>query len=75
MKMEKKLQKLCPAYYSLLIASGVCETHRQILSINFLKEFIKLNVNMGTMIKNVKLAELHAKYATVFLNTQAIKMI
>ena len=75
MKMEKKLQKLCPAYYNLSIASGLWEAHCQILSINFLKEFIKLNVNICTMIKNVKLAESHAKYATVFLNTQTIKMI
>ena len=37
--------------------------------------FIELNVTMGTMIKNVKLVELHTKYATVFLNTQTLKMI
>ena len=27
---------------------------------------IELNVTIGTMIKNVKLVELHTKYATVF---------
>ena len=27
------------------------------------------------MVKNVKLVELHTKNATVFLNTQALKMI
>ena len=33
------------------------KAHYQILSIIFLKEFIKLNVNKDTMIKNVKLVE------------------
>ena len=30
---------------------------------------------MDTMIKNVKLVELHTKYAAFFLKTQALKMI
>ena len=47
--------------------------HYQILSIIFLKEFIKLNVNTDTMIKNVRLAEL--TIATVFLSIQILKMI
>ena len=33
------------------------------------------NINKDTMIKNLKLVELHTKYATVFLNTQILKMI
>ena len=33
-------------------------------------EFIKLNVNMETMIKYVKLAELNTTIPTTFLNTQ-----
>ena len=41
----------------------------------FLKEFIKLNVNTDTIIKNVKLAELKTNIANVFLNTQTLKMI
>ena len=40
-----------------------------------MKESIKLNVNVNTMIKNVKLMELHIKYATVFLNIKTLKMI
>ena len=47
----------------------------QILSIIFLKELIKLNVNMGTIIKNVKLVELIVNVATAFLNTQTLKII
>ena len=58
-----------------MIMQGSCRTHYQILSIIFLEEFIKLNVNTDTMIKNVKLVELHTNYATVFWNKQTLKMI
>ena len=44
--------------YSLLIAQDLWQAHYQILPIIFLKKFIKLNVNMDTVIKNVRLAEL-----------------
>ena len=43
------------------------------LVINLSKGIHKLNVNTHTMIKNVKLAELHTNYATVFLNTQTLR--
>ena len=56
-KNEKNLQKLYLTYYNLLIVQGLWQTH-QTLSIIFLKEFIILNVNTDTMIKNVKLGEL-----------------
>ena len=54
-------------YYNLLIVQDLWQVHYQILSIIFLNEFIELNVNLDTMIKNVKLV--------VFLNIQALKMI
>ena len=54
---------------------GLWQTHYQILSKIFLKEFIKLNVNTGTMIQNEKFEELHTKYATVSLNIQILKTI
>ena len=73
--MEKKLQKIYLTFYNLLIALDLWQAHCQILLILFLKEFIKLNVNMDTMIKNMKLVELRTKYATVSLNTQTLKMI
>ena len=73
--MEKKLQKIYLTYYNLLIAQDLWQAHYQILSIIFLKEFIKLNLNTDTITNNVKLMELHMKYATVFLNTQTLKMI
>ena len=73
--MEKKLQKIYLTYYNLLIAQDLWQAHYQIFSIIFLKESIKLNVNADTMIKNLKLKELHRNYATAFLNTQTLKMI
>ena len=34
----------------------------------FVKEFIKLSVNLGTLIQNVKLVELHTKYTIVLMH-------
>ena len=73
--MEKKLQRMCLPYYNLLIAQDLWQAYYQILSIIFLEEFIELNVNLKTMIKNVKHAELNISIATAFLNTQILKMI
>ena len=42
---------------------------------NLAEEFIKLNVNTDTMIKNVTLAQLNTKIATTFLNTKILKII
>ena len=67
--MEEKLQKTYLTYYDLLIVQDLWQAHYQILSITFLKEFIKLNVNSDMMIKNVKLVELNISIATVFFNT------
>ena len=47
----------------------------EILSVTSLKESIKLNVNTGTMIKNVKLVELNRNYETALLNTEILDMI
>ena len=75
--MEKKLQKIFSIDYNLLIAQDLLQTHYQILSIFFLQEFIKLNENTNTcdLQENVKLVELNINIATVFLNTQTLKMI
>ena len=66
--MEKKLQKIYFTYYNLLIVQDLWQVYCQILSIIFLNEFIKLNVNCDMMIKSVKPVELNASVATVFLN-------
>ena len=49
--MEKKSQKICLTDYNLLIAQDLRQAHYQILSIIFLKKFIKLNMNRDAMIK------------------------
>ena len=74
-KMEKKLQKTYPTDYNLLIVHNLWQVQYQILSITFLKEFIKLNVNTDMMTKNVKLAELNINIATAFMTTQTLKVI
>ena len=73
-KIEKKLQKTYLRYYNILIAQSLWQTHYQILSVIFRKEFIKSTVNTDTITKNVKHAELNTKLATIFLNTQTLKM-
>ena len=40
-----------------------------------MKKIIKLNVNIDTIIKTIKLVELNINFATVFLNTQTLMMI
>ena len=50
-KNGKGITKTYLTYYKLLIAQNLWQTHYQILSIVFLKEFIELNVNMDMMIK------------------------
>ena len=50
-------------------------THYQILSIKWLKEFIKLNVNIDMIIKNVNSEELNANIAIPVLNTEMLNMI
>ena len=72
MKIEKKLQNPHPTDYNLLIVQDSWHyqmAHYQILLIILLREFIKLNLNTGTIIKNVKPAELNAKIGTAFLNS------
>ena len=49
--MDNELQKIYLTYYNLLIAQDLWQVHFKILSIIFLKEFIKLNVNTDTMTK------------------------
>ena len=62
-------------YYNLLIAQDLWQANYQILSIICVKEFIELNINSDTMIKNVKHVELSISIVTVFLNTQILKII
>ena len=72
--MGTKLQKIYITYCNSLKEQGLWQAHYQILTIIFLKKFIKLNINTDTMIKNMKLVELHTNYASVFLNTQTLNI-
>ena len=63
--MENKLLKIYLTYSNLLIAQGSWQVRYQILSIIFLNEFTKLNVNTDTKKKKVKL---NISIATDFLN-------
>ena len=73
--MEKKLQKIYPAYYNLLIAQDLWQAHYQVMSIIFLKEFIRLNINMDTFIKKCENCRIKYQYCGCFLNTETLKMI
>ena len=74
-RKKKKFQKLYVTECNLLIAQDLLQAHHQIVLITILKEFMKLNVNTNTMIKNVKYAELNRKIENAFLNTQTFKTI
>ena len=52
-----KLQKVYLTYYNLLIVKDLWQAHHQLLSIISLKEFIELNLNTDTIMKNVKLVD------------------
>ena len=67
--MEKKLQKIYATYCNLLIVQDLWQVHYQILPIIFLRELIELNVNLDTIIKNVKNVELNISIATLFFIT------
>ena len=72
--IEKQLHKIYPTYFNLLIAQDLWQSHDQILSINFLNEYIRLNENKDTVIIKVKLVELKRNIAAVFLNIQVVKI-
>ena len=65
--MKKQLQEIYPPDYNSLIVQDLWPARYQILSIIFLKEFIKLNVNMDTMIKKCKTSVTKYKGCDCFL--------
>ena len=69
--MEKKLQKMNPTDDNLVIVQRLWQAYY--MSIVFLKECIKIDINRDTMIINVKLAELKMNIATDFLNIRILK--
>ena len=69
--MEKKLQKMNPTDDNLVIVQRLWQAYY--MSIVFLKECIKIDINRDTVIINVKLAELKMNIATDFLNIRILK--
>ena len=67
--MENKLPKPYLTNYNLLAAQDLLQADYQILLIFLLKELIKLNANMGMIIKNVKHMELNTKIVNTALKT------
>ena len=67
--MEKELQNAYPTDYNLIIVQDLWQAHHQILLIILLKEFMKLNVNTDTMVKNVK----RGKFCDCFLDDTNFK--
>ena len=68
-KKEKKTQKLYFKDYNILRVQDLSQANYQIVLIIKLKEFIKLNVNMDTMIRNAKHVELNAETVIAILNS------
>ena len=71
--MEKKLQKIYPTYYNLLIAQDLWQVHHQILLIIFSGGIHQ--IKFGHDDKKCEHVELNISGATVFWNTQILKMI
>ena len=69
--MEKKLQKMNPTDDNLVIVQRLWQAYY--MSIVFMKECIKIDINRDTVIINVKLAELKMNIATDFLNIRILK--
>ena len=71
--MEEKLQKLYFTDNNLLISQDLWQAHYQILLIISLKEFIKLNVNMDMIMKNVKTCGVKFKDCKCCLENTSVK--
>ena len=68
-KEEKKLgQNTYPTNYNLLIVWNLLQVYYQILLIILVKKFIKLNVNMDMIMKNVQNREINTTITSTILN-------
>ena len=74
-KKEKKSPIPSLTDYNLLIVKDFWQTGYQILLIILLKEFVKSNVNMEMITKNVNLVELNTKILRATLKVQTLKTI
>ena len=65
--MENKLQKIYLIYYNLLLPHNLWQAHYELLSIIFLKKFIKLNVETDMKILKCENCGNKYKYCNCFL--------
>ena len=73
-KREKKLPKNISYILKFIDSARFIASSLPNLVDNVLKEFIKLNVSTDTIIKGMKIVELHTKYETSFLTTTVISL-
>ena len=72
--MEKKLQKNISYILEFIDSARFIDILSNFVD-NLSEGIHKIKCKYGTVIKNVKLVELRTKYATVFLNTQTLRVI
>ena len=74
--MENKMQKIYLTYYIILIAHDLWHIHYQIMSIIFLKEFIKLSLNKNRKDdKKCGISKSNIGIVTIFFKSQTLKII
>ena len=72
-KMENKSQKPYLTDNSLLVVQDLSQAHYQILLVNLLKKLIKLNANMGIIIKKCETCRIKYKdwdYCLEYINVK-----
>ena len=72
-KNGEEIAKIYLPYYNLLIAQDLWQAQYQILSIVFLKEFIKLKVNLNVMMKSAKTCRIKCEHCDCFLDNTSFK--
>ena len=74
-KTGKEIAKTISYKWKFIVSTRFLASSLSSLPIILLKEFIKLNVNMDMVIKNVKHMELITNFVIAILNTQALRVI
>ena len=71
----EQITKNVPSILNLFIAQDSWQAHYPMMSIIFSEEIDKIKCKYGHDKKNLTLAELNISSATVFLNTQTLKIV
>ena len=72
---ETQLQKTYHANYNLLTVQDIWQTHYRTFLKNLAEEIFKFKCKYCHNDKNVKLAKINSKIASVFLITQTLNII